>query len=171
MGDYSKSSRNSYFKNHRRIKCTFLSVRLIDVNCFETIRKKSFCRMQILKKIVMQSIRNYHRPPDRRRPGSFFMKFVPESYKKSIEQRWMPVAPDGSIRYLNALKLSALLALVNLNVYQIYQMKQAVANGELTASDYHWDKYGIDSGFRSVTKDKPPACGEDCIFSSWIKKL
>ena len=127
--------------------------------------------MQILRKVVTQTVRNYHRPPDRPRPGFFFLKFVPESYKEGIDKRWVPIAPDGSIRYFNALKLSALLALVNLNVYQIYQMRQQVENGEMTQSDVHWDKYGLDSGFRSVTKGQPPACGEDCLFSDWFRKI
>ena len=57
------------------------------------------------------------------------------------------------------------------NVYQIYQMRQQVENGEMTQSDVHWDKYGLDSGFRSVTKGQPPACGEDCLFSDWFRKM
>ena len=58
-------------------------------------------------------------------------------------------------------KLSMLLALLNLNVYQLYLNKLAMEAGEETAADRIYDFTGIDIGFRSVTLGKKPKCDEE----------
>ena len=75
-------------------------------------------------------------------------------------KNWNPYHPNRKPNYINMLKLSMLISLMNLNVYQLYLNKLAFEAGEETAADRIYDFTGIDLGFRSVTVDRKPQCDE-----------
>ena len=95
--------------------------------------------------------RSYHRPPDRKK--GFIMKWW--------DRHWNPFLPNGKVNFINMVKLSMLIALLNLNVYQLHQNKLAMEAGEETAADRIYDFTGVDLGFRSVTLGKKPKCEEE----------
>ena len=101
--------------------------------------------MNFLKiiQIVKVPYRSYHRP---------------EKSKTSWIKPWWdryfnPKNPDGSFSHLKAHKLAALVALVNIWGYEMYTQKNKYFAGEKTHADTYWEKYQIDLGFRSTTKD------------------
>ena len=77
------------------------------------------------------------------------------------DKQWNPYFPNGKVNYINMVKLSLLLALLNLNVYQLYLNKLAMEAGEETAADRIYDFTGLDIGFRSVTRGRKPKCEEE----------
>ena len=95
--------------------------------------------------------RCYQRPPDRKK--GFIMKWW--------DKHWNPYFSNGKVNVINMGKLSMLIALLNLNVYQLYQNKLRLEAGEETAADRIYDFTGLDIGFRSVTLGKNPKCEEE----------
>ena len=95
--------------------------------------------------------RRYQRPPDRKK--GFVMSWS--------DKHWNPYFPNGKINFINMVKLSMLISLLNLNVYQLYLNKLSLEAGEETAADRIYDFTGIDIGFRSVTLGKKPKCDEE----------
>ena len=95
--------------------------------------------------------RQYQRPASRKK--GFIMKWW--------DNNWNPMDPSGKPNYVNMLKLSLLITLLNLNVYELYRNKVALEAGEATAADNIYDQVGIDLGFRSVTKGRKPKCEQD----------
>ena len=109
--------------------------------------KKSFSRMLIQRTITnLRRVisRSYQRPPNRKK--GFIMNWW--------DKNWNPFLSNGKPNYINLVKLSMLIALLNLNVYQLYLNKLAMEAGEETAADRIYDFTGIDIGFRSVTLGK-----------------
>ena len=104
-----------------------------------------------LKHIIRVTSRHYQRPPSRK--SWFFTKWW--------DKNWNPLLPNGNPNYINMFKLSLLITLLNLNVYELYRNKLAFEAGELTAADRIYDHVGIDLGFRSVSKGRKPKCELD----------
>jgi hypothetical protein len=97
------------------------------------------------------AVRWYHRPPKRDTTGVIgkFNNSVAYGYN-----RWFnPKNPDGSTSWYRLHELCALFALVNLTTYTIYRESTRYRDGEETLADRYWTKYGVDLGFRSVTRE------------------
>lgn len=101
--------------------------------------------------------RCYERPPDRKKWRKGERGFI----MKWWDQHWNPYSSDGKVNFINMLKLSTLIALLNMNVYQLYDNKLRLEAGEETAADRIYDFTGLDIGFRSVTLGKNPKCEEE----------
>ena len=104
-----------------------------------------------MTKVCRVISRPYLRPPDRKK--GFIMNWW--------DKQWNPYFPNGKVNYINMAKLSMLIALLNLNVYQLYLNRLAMEAGEETAADRIYDFTGVDLGFRSVTLGKKPKCEEE----------
>ena len=104
-----------------------------------------------IRNVILVTSRHYERPPTRKR--GFFMKWW--------NNNWNPILPNGEVNYVNLVKLSILITLLNMNVYELYQNKLALEAGETTAADRIYDLVGIDLGFRSTTKGRKPKCEEN----------
>ena len=104
-----------------------------------------------IRNVSRVTSRSYQRPPDRKKG---FIKIW-------WDKHWNPYFSNGKVNFLNMTKLSMLLALLNLNVYQLYLNKLAMEAGEETAADRLYDFTGLDIGFRSVTRGRKPKCEEE----------
>lgn len=127
--------------------------------------------LKVSKSIFLQTIRTYHRPPNRPKLEKMFSvtdKVIPSFIQKSIEKNWYPVTRDGQIKYLNVFKIGLLMTLIPLTLYEMHRNEQRIEAGEKTSADAHYDNYGIDLGFRSVSRGRLPACAhtDTCLIKA-----
>ena len=118
-----------------------------------------------LHQILITSIRQYQRPSKAKIASK-----IPKGFQNSFDKNWNPFAPNGSIQHFNLWKLTAFIALVNLNLWEMYKNYSAYCKGEETSADQWYDRCGLDVGFRSKSAGRDPLCGADCFFKAYENK-
>ena len=98
--------------------------------------------LQNCVRLSVMQFRRYHRSSD-------------SQWTRFWNEKWNPVRPDGSWNHFHMNKIAAVIVLINLTSYRIYEELCKFNAGEETVADRWWRDSGgrVDLGFRSTTRE------------------